>query len=163
MFGGLVPSKLQLRSRKQAIHFQLVGFADRLQEMDHWAIDPQMEYLQEHLPMPTADPGFQWLVSKLRQPSSTSHRKWLARESLWIRSPPCTFSLPQKWHLGVKKHCDLHDSLVEEHSGLYWPCDAGSPVQHETRVIGWWLTFGIWVMVVLSHWLEITDLEAECG
>ena len=56
--------------------------------MDHWAIDTQMEYQQEHLPMLADDPGRQSRVSNLRQPSSTSHQKWLASESLWIRFPP---------------------------------------------------------------------------
>jgi hypothetical protein len=40
--------------------------------MDHLAIDTQMVHLQEHLLMPADDPALQWLVAKLRQPSSVT-------------------------------------------------------------------------------------------
>jgi len=52
------------------------------QQMDHRAIDTQMVHLHEHLLMAADDPELQWLVTKLHQPSSTSHWKQLGRESL---------------------------------------------------------------------------------
>jgi len=77
-------------------YLELLVFADRFWGMDCWAIDPPMVYLQEHLLMPADNRELQWLVAKLHQPSSTSLRKRLARESLWIGLPLWTFGLPQK-------------------------------------------------------------------
>jgi len=112
--------------------------------MDHRAIDTEMVYVHEHLLMPTDDPGLWWLVSKLRQPSFTSHRKWLARESLWIQLPPWTVLLPQKSPFGGEQRCDHHRPLVEEHSGRHQPWKAGALVwiQCQTCVICWRLTLG---------------------
>jgi len=132
--------------------------------MDHQALDTRMVHLPEHLRMPADDPELQWLVAKLRQPSSTSHRKWLAMESLWIQLPPWTVSLPQKKPFGVGERCDHHRrAFVEEHSGLHQPREAGAPVQCQTRVICWWLTFGVWARVVLWPRLDVADLEVKCG
>jgi len=131
--------------------------------MDHRAIDTEMVYVHEHLLMPADDPGLWWLVSKLRQPSFTSHRKWLARESLWIQLPPRTVLLPQKSPFGGEQHCDHHRPLVEEHSGRHQPWKAGALVwiQCQTCVICWRLTFGVWAMVVLWPQLDVADLEVK--
>ena len=123
-----------------------------------------MEYQQEHLPMLADDPGHQSRVSNLRQPSSTSHQKWLDRESLWIRFPPWIVSLSQKSPCGVEECCDLRRPLVEDHSGLHQSSEVGEPgwAQHQTRVICWWLTFGTWAMVVRWPPLDAADLEVKC-
>jgi len=60
---------------------QLLVFADLLWDMDHWAIDTQMVYLQVHLVMPADNHGLQSLVSKLLQPLSTCHQILLAKIS----------------------------------------------------------------------------------
>jgi len=163
-FWGLVSSKVQSRSRKQNKHLQLLGFVDRFHEMDHRAIDTHMVHLHEHLLMPTDDPALQWQVSKLCQPLSTSHWKWFARESLWIPLPPWTISLPQKLPFGVEDHCDLHQPMGEQHSGLHQPWEAGAPgrVQRPTCILCWWLTLGVWAMVVQWPRLDVTDLEVKC-
>jgi len=96
IFSGVVNRRKSDRGALNRIQdLQLLMFADLFWEMDHWAIDTQMVYLQVHLPMPADDPGLQSLVSKLLQPSSTCDRIILAMESSWIRLPPWTFSLPQ--------------------------------------------------------------------
>jgi len=131
--------------------------------MNHWAIDIQMEYLQEHWLMPADYPEHHWVVSKLCQLLSTSHRISFARESLLIWSPPWTVSLPQMYPFAVEEHCDLPRPLVEEHCGLQRPWEAGAPVQRQTRMICRWLPIGIWAMVVLWPRLDVVDLEVECG
>jgi len=70
-------------------------FVDKFWEIDHWAIDTQMVYLQEHLVMRADDPKLQWEVSNLGQPSSTTVSNWLTKESLQTRLPLWTFLLPQ--------------------------------------------------------------------
>jgi hypothetical protein len=40
--------------------------------MDHLAIDTQMVHLLEHRLMAADDPALQWIVAKLRQPSSVT-------------------------------------------------------------------------------------------
>jgi len=123
-----------------------------------------MVYLQKHLLMPTGDPVLQWFVSKLHLPSSTSHWQWLATESLgtWL-PPPRTISLSQKSPFVVNERRDLHRPLAAEHSGLpqLWEVGVHGWVQGQTCVICWWLTFGIWAIVVLWPQLDVTDLEQE--
>jgi len=132
--------------------------------MDHLAIDTQMVYQQGHLLMLTDDPGLQSQVSKFHQPSSTSHQKWMARESLWIRLPPWIISLYQKLPFRVAEHCYSCWPLVEEHSDLHQPREVGAPrwVQHQTRVICWWLTFSAWAMMVQWPRPDVTGLEVKC-
>jgi len=132
--------------------------------MDLRAIDTQMEYQQKHLLMLADNPGLQSTVSNLPQPSSTSHHKWLARESLWIWLPSWIVSLPGKSPFGVEEGCDLRRPLVEEHSGLHQSWDLGAPgrVQHQTRIICWWLIFGAWAMLLRWHQPDAADLDLKC-
>jgi len=48
---------------------------DQFYEIDHLAIDTQKVYLQEHLLMLADDPALESIVSKLHQPSRTSHQE----------------------------------------------------------------------------------------
>jgi len=64
---------------------------------------------------------------------------------------------------GIEECCDDHWAVVEEHASLQWPWEAGVSVQHQTCIIWWWLTFGVWAIVVPWPWLHVVDLEVECG
>ena len=75
---------------------QLLMFADLLWEMDLWAIDTQMAYLQEYLLTPAHSPELQWQVSKPLHPSSTSHRIILAKESSGLWLPQWTYFATSK-------------------------------------------------------------------
>ena len=46
--------------------------------------------------------------------------------------------------------------------GTFWSppgLEVGAPVLRQTRVICWWLTFGVWAMVVLSPRPNVADLD----
>jgi len=91
-----------IKEQKTDYTFNVSRVCWSIWEMDHRAIDTQLVYLQEYLPMTADHPGLQWLVTTLRQPSRISDQKWLARESLWIQLPPWTVSLAQKQPLVLK-------------------------------------------------------------
>jgi hypothetical protein len=100
---------------------------------------------------------------KIRQRSSTSHSQWLARETMLTRWPPWTVLLPQTEFFGAEDHCDLPWHSVEDHCCRHQPGIATVPAQCPTRVICWWWTFHIWVMVMRWLWLDVADMEVECG
>jgi hypothetical protein len=62
------------KSERGALHrfhdSQLLMFADQLSEMDRWAIDTEMAYLQGYLLIPADNPQLQWRVCNFLQPLS---------------------------------------------------------------------------------------------
>jgi len=65
---------------------------------------------------------------------------------------------------GVEEYCDLHWTVVEEHSDFHqlWVEEDPGQVQGKTRIICWWFPFGIWAMVVLGSQLDFADFEMVC-
>jgi len=89
-------------------NLQLLVFQDQFWEMDRWAIDTPMLYLQKHLLMPADDSELQWQVSKHLQPSTLCRGIIFAKDSLWIQLLPWTFSEPQKSPFGVGECSEWH-------------------------------------------------------